>query len=502
MRSLIHPEWPFKTEAARSKAIEKLRTDFVVSSRRVETALDEDSCKAVLRSATMACLVIVYMWYCRIGHTLELPVAETREPYDAGKAARVAGILEDRGVSVRTALKSAGETPSTTSIERGIAWLSGREFCNLSGILSGRWLEEAGCSEAMVTVSEQLCRYADAAYVERMSASDFESLRALVHTVCIEQQRLELSISELLAQVQLTVAQSFQGGPEFKYAHQAQHRMFLRGAFDDRSTQPRLLRITKHGKESVSTKSTAKVIIDFRGWLEKVQKLTPHEYIDFAARSRRALAAYSASFTMRGQGTKVRITALPNDELRVLTKVFELGPELASSIDNELALRADAAKALEQLGVTIHHARKLMQLRLAEALEASGLQRQDPWLELEWTYNSSVPKNLHELDPTVRSILVRTQETISLSLGWFLRSKPIDKMGLRAIYVVWMRPTAHQALGMCGGGSVLEAACRAKCLGLHSLVKGGGAGLNENKLYKFWFRYSAAPSLRAFVAKW
>ena len=143
-----------------------------------------------------------------------------------------------------------------------------------------------------------------------------------------------------------------------------------------------------------------------------------------------------------------------------------------------------------------------MQLRLAEALEASGLQRQDLWLELEWTYNSSVPKNLHELDPTVRSILVRTQETISLSLGWFLRSKPIDKMGLRAIYVVWMRPTAHQALGMCGGGSVLEAACRAKCLGLHSLVKGGGAGLNENKLYKFWFRYSAAPSLRAFVAKW
>ena len=84
-----------------------------------------------------------------------------------------------------------------------------------------------------------------------------------------------------------------------------------------------------------------------------------------------------------------------------------------------------------------------------------------------------------------------------LTLGWFLRPKPIDTIGLRAIYVVLMRPTAHHALGMCGGGSVLEAACRAKCSGLHSLVKGGGAGLNENKLYKFWFRYGAAPSLRA-----
>ncbi len=67
--------------------------DFFESSRRVETALDEDSSKAVLRSSKLACLVIVCMWHCRIGHTLELPVAETREPYDAGKAARVAGSM-------------------------------------------------------------------------------------------------------------------------------------------------------------------------------------------------------------------------------------------------------------------------------------------------------------------------------------------------------------------------------------------------------------------------
>jgi len=98
---------------------------------------------------------------------------------------------------------------------------------------------------------------------------------------------------------------------------------------------------------------------------------------------------------------------------------------------------------------------------------------------------------------TERSILVEAQETISLNLGRFLWSKPTDQKGLRVLYLVLMRPDAHHALGMCGGGTVFEAECRAKCSGLHSLVKGGGAGLNDNKLYKFWFRYSAAPSLRA-----
>jgi len=101
---------------------------------------------------------------------------------------------------------------------------------------------------------------------------------------------------------------------------------------------------------SYSKQITAHVIADFESWLEKVQKLTPAEYIDFAARSSRALGVYSASFTRRGHGTLVRITSLPNDKLRELTKDFELGPALASSIGNELVQRPRLEGWVESLG--------------------------------------------------------------------------------------------------------------------------------------------------------
>jgi hypothetical protein len=89
----------------------------------------------------------------------------------------------------------------------------------------------------------------------------------------------------------------------------------------------------RHSIEAHSKESTARIISDFESWLKKVKELTPDDYIELAARSRRALGVYNASFTWRGQGTKVRITSLSNDELRQLTTDFdsELQPALASS---------------------------------------------------------------------------------------------------------------------------------------------------------------------------